>query len=334
MASSAWTERASWNGFSRNCRCASRWHPGRRNSMRWSSTWTSRRGGPGPSPASGNSRRRMRIALHTHTTASDGLLAPEPLVALAHDAGVGVLAVADHDSTDSVDPAITAGARVGMEVIPAVEINTDVHESEIHILGYYVDHHQPWFQEFLGRLRDGRLNRAAKMVEKLNAMGVRLDFARVRALAQGAVGRPHVARALVEAGVVSSTEEAFEKYLGRNGPAYVERMKLSPPEAVQVILRTGGVPVLAHPGWGGKDEVIPALAETGLESLEVYYPDHTPAMVTRYLEIAKRVGLLVTGGDQFYGGGLAPKVAPGDAYLPARVSEKLRERHGAKKVRK
>src|SRR5256712_8565749 len=146
--------------------------------MPWSSKWTRRRGGPGPSPASGNSRRPMRIDLHTHTTASDGLLAPEPLVALAHDAGVGVLAGADHDSTASVDSAITAAARVGAEVIPPVEINTDVHESEIHILGYYVDHHQPGFQEFLGRLRDGRLNRAAKMGEKLNAMGVRPDFAR------------------------------------------------------------------------------------------------------------------------------------------------------------
>src|SRR5256712_9398112 len=311
MASSAWTGRASWNGFSRNYPCASRWHPARRNSMRWSSTWTSRRGGPGPSPASGNSRRRMRIDLHTHTTASDGLLAPEPLVALAHDAGVGVLAVADHDSTDSVDPAIPAGARVGMEVIPAVEINTDVHESEIHILGYYLDHHQPWLQEFLGRLRDGRVNRAAKMVEKLNAMGVRLDFARVRALAQGAVGRPHVARALVETGVVSTTEEAFEKYPGRNGPAYVERMKLSPPEAGEGFFTTGGDSVLGHPGWGVKDEVIPALAETGLEGLEVYYPDHTPAMVTRYLEIAKRGGLLVYCGDRFLRGGWGTEMRPG-----------------------
>src|SRR5437899_2264448 len=330
MASSAWTGRASWNGFSRNYRCASRWHPARRNSMRWWSMWTSRRGGPGPSPVSGNSRRRMRIDLHTHTTASDGLLAPEPLVALAHDAGVGVLAVADHDSTDSVDPAIAAGARVGIEVIPAVEINTDVHESEIHILGYYVDHHQPWFQEFLGRLRDGRLNRAAKMVEKLNAMGIRLDFARVRALAQGAVGRPHVARALVEAGVVSSTEEAFEKYLGRNGPAYVERMKVSPPEAVQVILRTGGIPVLAHPGWGVTDEMIPALAATGLEGLEVYYPDHTPAMVARYLELAQRLKLLVTGGTDFHGRDLDSKVQPESKYVPVECVKRLHAQHEQK----
>lgn len=268
----------------------------------------------------------MRIDLHTHTTASDGLLAPEALVALARDAGVGVLAVADHDSTDGIEPGLAAATRAGMELIPAVEINTDVDESEIHVLGYYIDHHQPWFQEFLGRLRDGRVNRAAKMVEKLNALGIRLDFARVRALASGAVGRPHVARALVGAGVVGSTEEAFEKYLGRNGPAYVERLKVSPPEAVQVILRAGGVPVLAHPGWGVKDEMIPGLVDAGLEGLEVYYPDHTPAMVTRYLEIAQKLRLLVTGGTDFHGGDLATKVPPGSQYVPAECVERLRER--------
>lgn len=274
----------------------------------------------------------MRIDLHTHTTASDGLLAPEALVALAHEAGVGVLAVADHDTTDGVDPAAAAGPQVGMEIIPAVEINTDVDESEVHVLGYYIDHHLPWFQEFLGRLRDGRVNRAARMVEKLNALGIRIDFARVRALASGAVGRPHVARALLEAGVVASTEEAFQKYIGRNGPAYVERMKVSPQEAVEIIVRAGGIPVLAHPGWGVQDEMIPALVDAGLEGLEVYYPDHTPAMVNRYLEIARRHGLLVTGGTDFHGGDLATKVPPGSQYVPAECVTKLRERAEQKRV--
>ena len=142
-----------------------------------------------------------------------------------------------------------------------------------------------------------------------------------------------MARALVEAGVVGSTEEAFEKYLGRNGPAYVERMKLSPPEAVQVIQRAGGIPVLAHPGWGVKDEMITALVETGLEGLEVYYPDHTPAMVTRYLEIARRLRLLVAGGTDFHGGDLATKVPPGSQYVPVECVEKLKERHEAKSLR-
>jgi len=275
----------------------------------------------------------MRIDLHTHTTASDGLLSAEALVTLAKGAGVGVLAVADHDSTDSVDAATAAGARLGVEVIPAVEINTDVDDAEVHVLGYYIDHHQPWFEEFLQRLRDGRVNRAAKMVEKLHRLGIGIDFSRVRALASGAVGRPHVARALVEAGVVASAEEAFNRYLGRNGPAYVERMKVSPQEAIQVLRRAEGIPVLAHPGWGVKDEMIPALVEAGLEGLEVYYPDHTPATVTRYLDIAKQHGLLVTGGTDFHGGELATKVPPGSQYVPVECVVKLKERHEAKRVR-
>jgi predicted metal-dependent phosphoesterase TrpH len=204
---------------------------------------------------------------------------------------------------------------------------------EVHVLGYYVDHHLPWFQEFLGRLRDGRVNRAAKMVEKLNALGVRLDFARVQALAAGAIGRPHVARALVDAGIVSSTEEAFQKYLGRSGPAYVERTKITPQDAVQIILRAGGIPVLAHPGWGVKDEMIPPLVDPGLEGLEVYYPDHTPSMVAHYLEMARRLGLIATGGTDFHVGNLATKALPGSQYVPEECVAELRARRNAKKVK-
>lgn len=275
----------------------------------------------------------MRIDLHTHTTASDGLLPPERLLRLAKDAGVGILAVADHDTTDAVDAAMTEGRRLNVEVIPAVEINTDVDTTEVHVLGYYIDHRQNWFQEFLTRLRDGRVNRAARMVEKLNALGIPITFARVRAIAGGAVGRPHVARALIEAGVVKSTEEAFEKYIGRNGPAYIERMKVTPQEAVQVILKAGGIPVLAHPGWGVREDMIPPLVEGGLEGLEVYYPDHTPAMVTRFLEIASQLHLLVTGGTDFHGGDLATRVGVGSQYVPVDAVERLKERAGSKAQR-
>lgn len=273
----------------------------------------------------------MRIDLHTHTTASDGLLTADALVALAKEAGVGVLAVADHDTTDSVDAALAAGARLGIEIIPAVEINTDVEASEVHVLGYYVDHHQAWFQEFLRRLREGRVNRAARMVEKLQALGIQVDFARVRALAEGAVGRPHVARVLVEAGIVKSTEEAFEKYIGRNGPAYVERMKVTPDEAVRVILKAGGITVLAHPGWGIRDEMIPPLVSAGLEGLEAYYPDHTPDMIRHYLDLTRQYSLLVTGGTDFHGGDLATKVPPGSQYVPAEVVDRLKERYAQKR---
>lgn len=270
----------------------------------------------------------MRIDLHTHTTASDGLLPPERVVQLAKEAGVTVLAIADHDTTDALDAAMAAGSELGVEVIPAVEINTDVDvQTEVHVLGYFIDHRQGWLQEFLARLRDGRINRAAKMVEKLNGLGIPVQFERVRAIAgTGAVGRPHVARALVEAGAVRSTEEAFEKYIGRTGPAYVERLKVTPEEAVRVILKATGVPVLAHPGWGVREEMIPPLVEAGLQGLEVYYPDHTPAMVTRYLEIAGRYDLVVTGGTDFHGGDLATKVRIGSQYVPADAVERLKAR--------
>lgn len=274
----------------------------------------------------------MRVDLHTHTTASDGLLPAPALVALARDAGVGILAVSDHDSTDGVKAAIEAGARVGVEVIPAVEINTDVEASEVHVLGYYIDYHQEWFQQFLRTLRDGRVNRAAGMVKKLNALGIRIDFAQVRAQAQGAVGRPHVARALVEAGVVQNTEEAFEKFIGRNGPAYVERMKVSPQEAVQVILKAGGIPVLAHPGWGIQDAMIPPLVEAGLEGLEVYYPDHTPETTAHLLELAAHYDLLVTGGTDFHGGTLATRVPLGSQYVPPEVVDRLKARATEKRA--
>ena len=272
----------------------------------------------------------MRIDLHTHTTASDGLLSPEALVQLARDAGVTVLAVADHDTTAGVDPAIAAGRRLGVEVIPAVEINTDVEDAEVHVLGYYVGHAQDWFQEFLGSLRDGRENRAERMVGKLNALGIPIEYARVRALAEGAVGRPHVARALIEAGAVRSTEEAFQKYLGRGGPAYVERMKVTPEDAVRVIRRAGGIAVLAHPGWGVRDELIPPLVDAGLEGLEAYYPDHTPAMTDRFLELAARYHLLVTGGTDFHGGDVATRVAIGSQYVPPDVVDRLKARYAEK----
>ncbi|MGH2359507.1 MAG: PHP domain-containing protein, partial [bacterium] len=155
----------------------------------------------------------MRIDLHTHTTASDGLLSPEQLIEKARQAGVQVLAVCDHDSTEGVDAAVAAGKRSGVEVIPAVEINTDVDQGEVHVLGYFLDHRQLWLQEFLRKLRDGRVNRARQMVEKLNALGIKIDFARVRELARGAIGRPHVAWAIVEAGAAKSVDEAFTRYI-------------------------------------------------------------------------------------------------------------------------
>ncbi|MDR7426825.1 MAG: PHP domain-containing protein [Armatimonadota bacterium] len=269
----------------------------------------------------------MRIDLHTHTVASDGLLTATQLVGLARRWGVGILAVADHDSTESVEEAVRAGREVGIEVIPAVELNTDVPQTEVHVLGYFIDHRLEWLQALLRRLREGRLHRAQRMVEKLAALGAPIRLERVLALAGGgAVGRPHVARALVEAGHVSETAEAFARYIGRNGPAYVERLKVAPAQAVEIIRRAGGVAVLAHPGWLGDETMVEELLSAGLEGIEAYYPDHTPAMVERYLQIARSRGLLVTGGTDFHGGDLATRLPPGSQYVPPEAVDRLRER--------
>ena len=268
----------------------------------------------------------MRIDLHTHTTASDGLLDAPALIAEASTRGVGLLAVSDHDTTASVDAAIDAGRKAGVEVWPAVELSCDVEAGEVHVLGYFVDHRLPWFQALLDRLRAGRLHRAQRMVERLAALGAPVDFAHVAALAGGgAIGRPHVARALVGAGWVRTVPEAFERYIGRHGPAYVERLKVTPGEAVTILRAAGGLAVLAHPGWARNDELISGLVASGLDGIEVYYPDHTPSLVSHYAALARQYGLLVTGGTDFHGGDLATRVVVGGQYVPEEVIQPLRE---------
>jgi predicted metal-dependent phosphoesterase TrpH len=269
----------------------------------------------------------MRIDLHTHTTASDGLLDAPALVAAAAAAGVGLLAVADHDSTGAVDEAMAAGRRLGVEVWPAVELSCDVDAGEVHILGYFVDHHLDWLKVLLGRLREGRALRAARMVARLADLGAPIDFSRVESFAAGgAIGRPHVARALVEAGWVKDPAEAFDRFIGRGGPAYVERVKVTPAEAVAVIRAAGGLAVFAHPGWAGRDEWITDLVPAGLDGIEVYYPDHAHETIQHYLALAREHGLLVTGGTDFHGGALATRVPVGSQYVPEEIIPPLRER--------
>lgn len=274
----------------------------------------------------------MRIDLHTHSTASDGMLEPDALVREAAARGVGLLAISDHDTTDGVDPGLSAAGRAGVEVWPAVELSCDVASGEVHMLGYFIDHRLGWLQSLLGRLRDGRARRAARMVERLAALGAPVDHQRVQALAGGgSVGRPHVARAMVEAGHVRTVSEAFDRFIGRHGPAYVERVKITPAQAVAVIRAAGGLAVLAHPGWSQQEGLIDDLAGAGLDGVEVYYPDHAPVQVEHLLGLARRHGLLVTGGTDFHGGGLATGVPLGSQYVPEAVVAPLREAASARR---
>jgi predicted metal-dependent phosphoesterase TrpH len=276
-----------------------------------------------------------QVDLHTHTTASDGVLSPTQLVQRAEKLALKVLAVTDHDSTDGVAEAMAAGQACGIEVIPGVEINTDVPGTEVHVLGYFVDTADPTLSIELARLRDGRIGRARQMAEKLTEMGAPVGFERILAIAgEGSVGRPHVAQALLEAGHVASREEAFERYIGRNSPAYVERMKFTPAQACQLIRRAGGVPVLAHPVFFDHfgaikspfdlDAMLPNLIAAGLMGLEVYYPRYD-AVTTQYLmAIIRRYQLLPTGGTDFHGL-RAGYPDLGDVYVPMRAARRVRE---------
>ena len=269
----------------------------------------------------------MKFDLHTHTTASDGTLTPEDLVKEANRLGIDSLGITDHDTTEGLGRAIGAGEKWGVEIVPGIEINTDVEEIEVHILGYFISYQNEVLQETLREIRNERLLRAWKILERLRRLGLEVSETSILDVAQGqAVCRPHIARALVRAGYCSSMKEAFEKYLKKGGKAYVPRQSLSPEEAIQVIQKTGGVPVLAHPGLIGRDDLIPFLVTAGLEGLEVYYSRHSPEVTKHYSEMAVRSRLIQTGGSDYHGPMDGLHGTLGGVEMPDTLLEDLKER--------
>ena len=268
----------------------------------------------------------MKIDLHLHSTASDGGLSPEELVRLAANKGLSVIAIADHDSVEGIEPALlTARDFPPLRVIPAVEISSDIPQNEVHVLGYFIDYHNLELKETLERLRNSRKIRAKRMLFKLANLGIHIDWERVQELAgEGAVGRPHIAQAIFERGYVSSPKEAFIRYIGRNGPAYVEREKMTPAEAVELIVKAGGLPILGHPAnIDNLEEFIPQLQEVGLVGLEAYY-DNYPLNVKRYLaSLARKYGLIATGGSDFHGIEGSNETPLGEVDVPYECLEKL-----------
>lgn len=270
----------------------------------------------------------IEVDLHLHTTASDGTLTPTQLVHLCAERGLRVICISDHDTTNGLPEALQAAAAYpDLAIIPGIELSTDIPGSEIHILGYFVDHYDEHLQSILNDFRDGRRSRGRQMVENLNAMGVAVSWERVQEIAGDAsIGRPHIAQALVEGGYVQYPKDAFDQYIGRNGPAYADRVKLTPADAVRLLLDRGALPVMAHPTYsasksdrGAVDSLPGILADltaAGLVGMEVYYGDYTPEQVKWLRGLADDFGLIPCGGSDYHASGNPGEPQPGSVGPP------------------
>lgn len=268
-----------------------------------------------------------RADLHTHTTASDGQQTPAELIRLALAQRLDAVAITDHDTTAGIAPAQSA-AHTRLMVIPGIEIGARSGPDKIDILGYWIDAQHHDLQIRLETFRQNRQQRARQMVARLAAQGMPLDWKRIEALSGGeSVGRPHIAQALVEAGYVASSQEAFERVIGSRGPAYVPRDTISPEEALRLIHAAGGAAVLAHPVYVSDfPAVVARLVAAGLDGIEVSYPDHTPDIEAQARQLAQQYDLVMTGGSDFHGLNRADKAALGSCLAPPGSVEALRQR--------
>jgi predicted metal-dependent phosphoesterase TrpH len=268
------------------------------------------------------------VDLHIHSTASDGKNTPEAIISKAAELGLKYLSLTDHDTIDGIEPALEAVKNFpGLTFIPGVELSTDLADGEAHILGYFIDYTSPELKKELEKFRDSRSGRGRRMVEKLAQLGLEIDWARVQEIAgDGAIGRPHIAQAMLEKGYINSFNEAFDKYIGHGGSAYVEREKITPAEAVALIIRCNGLPVLAHP-FTVKDpeEMVITLKKAGLIGIEVYYKDNSPEMTESTLKLAEKYGLIATGGTDYHGISGSREVMLGGVEVPVEAAEKLIE---------
>ena len=273
------------------------------------------------------------IDLHMHTTASDGRCTPSELVDRAAAAGLTVMAVTDHDTTASVVEVQARATARGIEAYAGIEITAVEGGRDIHVLGYFLDHAEPRLLEFLRVQRETRVKRVHVIAARLAELGVPIDLQTLLEEAQRnlgrSIGRPQVARALVAAGHVANTKEAFDRFLANDGPAFVSRPGSSPDVVIGIIHRAGGVASLAHPGRTRIDSRIQPLAIAGLDALEVYHSDHDEDAIQRYHRLASDLGLLMTGGSDFHGDP-THGIEPGSSTLPAEEWERLnaaRRRH-------
>jgi 3',5'-nucleoside bisphosphate phosphatase len=270
----------------------------------------------------------MRYAdLHLHTQFSDGTYSPEELVTQAQRHGLTALALTDHDTVEGCARCLLACRQAGIEFVPGTELTAEQDGHELHILGYYLNTENPKLLVEIAQFQSVRQNRIREMVARLQRNQVPLEAEAVFELAKcRSPGRPHVARALVQAGLCSSLDDAFERFLKKNRPAWVPKFKISASDAIELVHEAGGVAVLAHPGLNRCDEVIPEMVDAGLDGIECFHTKHSTSTSEHYLNIAERFRLLVTGGSDCHG---TSKGRPliGSVRLPYQHVEKLQQRH-------
>lgn len=265
--------------------------------------------------------------LHTHTIHSDGTLTSSELVMKAKSVGLSVISITDHDTVNGIDEAMTAGKECGITVVPGIEMSTYLIDKEIHLLGYFVDHHNERLLQSLEVLRHERFKRAERIVEKLNRMNIPLKMESVLNNAgDGSIGRPHIANAMVNGGHADSYQQAFGKYIGNGRPAYEKKFQCSPDEIIQLISDTGGLSFLAHPGRSLAESEITQILDAGIDGIEVIHPSHSPEIIKYYRGIVNHYYLLECGGSDFHGGLKGDDDFFGQITVPVETVDTMRTR--------
>jgi predicted metal-dependent phosphoesterase TrpH len=269
-----------------------------------------------------------RADLHIHSTHSDGTLPPEEIVSLARELGLAAISITDHDNVAAVQEAESAGVEAGVEIVPGVELSAIEDGADVHMLGYYIDVESEALAGHLDMFRSARRIRAEKMVAKLNKLGLGLTMAAVLDKAgSAAIGRPHVAEAMVEEGLVLSYEEVFRKYIGFGGPAYEGKYEISPKRAVELIHEANGLAVVAHPGVYLKEDTVRKILDSGVDGIETVHPKHNSETTARFRSIVKELNLVETGGSDYHGD-IRGSTPFADGTVPYEWVVALRERAG------
>lgn len=264
----------------------------------------------------------MTVDLHVHTTASDGSLTPFQVIEKASEIGLKAIAITDHDTVSGIAEGIKAAHEFKIKFVSGVELSCDFNGHEVHILGYFLNYRDPFLQNKLNVLQKERHERALKIIDKIAKLGFYVSYEKVKEHVSGSsVGRVHIAQALIECGYFNNIQQVFESLLGRNCPGYVSRKKLVPSEAINILKRVKGVPVLAHPGFLPGMDVVEDVIKQGIVGLEVHYPAHEPHTVQQLLQLAKKHNLVITGGSDFHGEHKGPYL--GQSVVDVKVVEEL-----------